>query len=65
MRLMSPASLAINERLRIENDFCTAVAVVRSARRCTAPQSGGWEHGLEFLLLKLAHDRGGLISTVA
>jgi hypothetical protein len=65
MRLVSPIRLAIDERLLIDNSFCTAVAVVRSARPSVAPQGSGWEYGLEFLTLRFAHDRGGLISTIA
>jgi hypothetical protein len=43
--------------------FCTAVAVVRSATRKST--LAGWECGVEFLTLRLAQNRGGLISTVA
>jgi hypothetical protein len=63
MRLLSPVGLGVDERLQIENSFCTAVAVVRSATRRSS--LGGWECGVEFLTLRLAQSRGGLISTVA
>ncbi len=62
MRLLSPVRLSVGELLRIDNEFCSAVAVVRSAQ---AARSGGWERGLEFITLQLARDRGSLISTVA
>ena len=62
MRLLAPVRLSVGELLRIDNDFCSAVAVVRSAQ---GARSDGWECGLEFVTLRLATDRGGLISTVA
>ena len=65
MRLLSPVRLSIDERLRIDNDFCSAVAVVRSVSSNPVSPLGGWVHGIEFLTLRRAHDQGGLVSTVA
>ena len=62
MRLLSPVGLAGGELLRLDSDFCSAVAVARSAQ---AARSDGWECGLEFITLRLANDRRDLISTVA
>ncbi len=62
MRLVSPLRLTIGERVSVEADVYSAVAVVRSVRR---GEPHGWECGLEFLTLRLERDRGVLVSTVA
>jgi curved DNA-binding protein CbpA len=62
MRLVSPLRLSVDERVSIEADVYSAVAVVRSVRRC---ELLGWECGLEFLTLRLVRARGVLVSTVA
>jgi curved DNA-binding protein CbpA len=65
MRFFSPRCMSIGERLRIECDFCSAVAIVRSIRRDGDPARSRWECGVEFLTLHIKRRRGGLISTVA
>ena len=63
MRFLSQTPEPAGERVRIECDFCSAVAVVRFAR--PDPTKGRWQCGAEFLTLRLKHARGGLFSTVA
>ena len=64
MRLESRVSLSIGERVKIECTFCSAIAIVRSG--CPDDRRrGSWEYGLEFLTLRIKHERGGLFSTVA
>lgn len=57
MRLVAPVKLSVGERVSLEADMLSAVAVVRSVR--------GWECGLEFVTLRFARERGVLVSTVA
>ena len=65
MRFVSTTEIPIDARVRIECDFCSAVAVVR----CTWPDpvrpTAHWHSGVEFLTLRLKHERGGIFSTVA
>lgn len=63
MRFVSSTSLPMNARVRIECDFCSAVAVVRDVQR--NPTGAGWHCGVEFLTLRFRHDRGGIFSTTA
>lgn len=65
MRVRTAVELTIGERLRVESQFCSAVAVVRSI--AVAGQAGdhAWLAGLEFLTLRIKLERGGLVSTVA
>jgi len=65
MRFLSPVDLPIGTRLRIECDFCSAVGVVKSSRRTTGGVLGRSDCGVEFLTLRVKHERGGLFSTVA
>jgi curved DNA-binding protein CbpA len=65
MRLLTRARIPVGERLRLECSFCSAVAVVRSARADEGQRRGSWQYGVEFLTLRLKHQRGGLFSTVA
>jgi hypothetical protein len=65
MRLLADVRIPIGERLQIECTFCSAVAIVRSTRRDDGRGRSGWQYGVEFLTLRIKHERGGLISTVA
>jgi hypothetical protein len=64
MRLVATLDLVPNERLKIDCDFCSAVAVVRHAHR-TAGKDGLWTVGVEFLTLLIKPARGLLVSTRA
>jgi curved DNA-binding protein CbpA len=63
MRFLTHIHLTLDERLIVESDFCSAVAIVRSVR-AHAVDPSGWECGVEFLTMRVRHHRGGLISTV-
>jgi hypothetical protein len=62
MRVLARVRLAVGERIQITCPFCSAVAVVKSV---TPGPRGTWESGVEFITLRLVHDRGGLLSTRA
>lgn len=64
MRLVTPLDLVPNERLKIDCDFCSAVAVVRHAHRA-AGDDALWTAGVEFLTLWIKPARGVLVSTRA
>jgi hypothetical protein len=64
MRLVTPLDLVPNERLKIECEFCSAVAVVRHAH-AAAEGRGQWAVGVEFLTLLIKPARGILVSTHA
>lgn len=64
MRLSCALDLVPNERLKIDCDFCSAVAVVRHAR-VAAGSHGLWLVGVEFLTLRIKPARGVLVSTRA
>jgi hypothetical protein len=63
MRFLTRDHLAIDERLIIESDFCSAVAIVRSVRAHEIDREG-FECGVEFLTMRVRHLRGGLIFSV-
>lgn len=63
MRILTHTHLVVDERVIVESDFCSAVAVVRSVRAHSVDPDG-WECGVEFLTMRVRHHRGGLISTV-
>ena len=64
MRFLSTAEVLVGTRVRIECDFCSAVAVVRRAVRDKKAPSVGWHCGVEFLTLRFRHERGGILSTI-
>ncbi|MEQ1868402.1 MAG: J domain-containing protein [Vicinamibacterales bacterium] len=64
MRFVTSSPVGIDDRLLIETEFCSAVAIVRSAHQKPAAQNG-WEVGVQFLTMRVKRQRGGLISTVA
>jgi hypothetical protein len=61
MRFTSGLELAPEERLRIDCDFCSAVAVVRNSRAADGG-NGDWQTGVEFLTLRIKQPRGSLLS---
>jgi hypothetical protein len=64
MRFTTDLDLVPNERIKIECEFCSAVAVVRHSR--LAPGAlGRWNVGVEFLTVRLKAARGMLVSTTA
>lgn len=63
-RFLTHSQLTFDERLIVDCDFCSAVAVVRSIRLHSV-DSEGYEVGVQFLTLRVKRQRGGLISTVA
>jgi len=65
MRFLSKTQIPIDAHVRIECDFCSAVAIVRSVRADSELPTTGWHCGVEFLTLRLKHARGGIFSTVA
>lgn len=65
MRFLSPVAIAAGERVRIECDFCSAVAVVKGVRPGDAHQPGLVRCGVEFLTLRVKRERGGLLSADA
>jgi len=65
MRFLSKTEIPVDAHVRIECDFCSAVAIVRSVRPDSEIPAGGWHCGVEFLTLRLKHARGGIFSTVA
>lgn len=63
-RFTSPAPVAIGDRISLDCDFCSAVAVVKNVAPLAAP--GHLRRiGVEFVTLRIKHLRGGLVSTVA
>ncbi len=65
MRVRTAVELTIGERLRVESQFCSAVAVVRSVAPSGPMADHAWLAGLEFLTLRIKRERGGLVSSVA
>lgn len=65
MRFLSSAEVLVGTRVRIECSFCSAVAAVRRAVRDSKDPSVGWHCGVDFLTLRLRHERGGILSTIA
>jgi hypothetical protein len=63
MRLHTPGGLEVGERIMLDCDFCVAVASVRYV------QPGDEDTlsvcGLQFVTVRLKHQRGGLLSTTA
>lgn len=64
MRVRSSISVPIGERVKIDCSFCSAVAIVKSARRDEV-RGRGWQCGVEFMTLRIKHERGGFVSTTA
>lgn len=62
MRFTGGLELAPEERLRLDCDFCSAVAVVRNSRLNAAGRGNSWQSGVEFLTLRIKHPRGSLLS---
>jgi len=62
MRFTSALELVPEERLRIDCDFCSAVAVVRNSRVDESRHGAVWQSGVEFLTLRIKHPRGSLLS---
>ena len=65
MRFASSIEIAPGERVQVECGFCSAVGVVKSARRGAGSLSSLWHYGVEFERLLIKRDHGGLFSTVA
>lgn len=65
MRVRTVVELSVGERLRVESQYCSAVAVVRSVGPAPVASEDAWVAGLEFLTFRLKRERGGLVSTVA
>jgi len=63
-RFLTHTQLALDERLLVDCDFCSATAVIRSIRAHKV-DTDGFEIGVQFLTLRVKRQRGGLISTVA
>ena len=64
MRFLSHVVIEVGDCLRVECDFCSAVAVVKSVGS-TRSVRGPWHYGVEFLTFRVKNERGGLFSTVA
>jgi len=64
MQFCTVTKIETEEKLSIDCQFCSAVAVVRNVSPDTS-HARHWRCGVEFLTLHLRHDRGGLYSTTA
>ena len=64
MRLLSSMSIPVGARVRVDCGFCSAVAVVKSARVYDVDRRHGWQCGIEFLTLRLRRTTGGLLSAL-
>jgi hypothetical protein len=64
MRFTSTIDLVPGERVKIDCEFCAAVAVVRYSRVAPGPP-GTWEAGVEFLTIRIEPRPGVLLSTNA
>ncbi|MEO8482395.1 MAG: DnaJ domain-containing protein [Acidobacteriota bacterium] len=62
MRFTSTLELAPGERVRIDCEFCSAVAVVRNSESADGAGGATWHSGVEFLTLHIKHPRGSLVS---
>lgn len=65
MQFRSDVAIPIGERLQIDCEFCSAVAIVRTIRTEPWASRRGSHYGVEFLTLRIKRERGGLVSTVA
>lgn len=65
LRLITPVAIEVGERVMIDCEFCTAVAIVRRVVRGAADEAEVWEAGLQFVTLAVKRQRGGLISASA
>ncbi len=65
MQFRTEVAIPIGERLQIDCDFCSAVAIVRGIYPGAGATRGLTHYGVEFLTLLLRRDRGALVSTVA
>jgi hypothetical protein len=64
MRFLSHVVMAVGDCVRVDCDFCSAVAVVKSvgdSRSMRSPR----HYGVEFVTFRIKNERGGLFSTVA
>jgi curved DNA-binding protein CbpA len=65
MRFTTDLQLVLDERLRLDCDFCSAVGVVRNAHLRLRLARRTWHIGVEFLTLRVKHPRGSLVSREA
>lgn len=65
MRFTTDLELVPQERLRMDCEFCSAVAIVRSAHQHHRHTRLEWAVGVEFLTLRIKQTRGSLIATKA
>lgn len=63
MRVLTNVRMAIGERVMIDCEFCAAVGLVRNMRLSRTDDEVAWEYGIEFLRIRLKHQRGGLLHT--
>ncbi len=64
-RFVAHGDVVVGERLSIECQFCSAVAIVKSVRTSASLGAGRCQVGVEFVALRIKLARGGLVSTVA
>lgn len=65
MQFRSDVAIPLGERLQIDCEFGSAVAIVRTIRSEAWGSRRGSHYGVEFLTLLIKRERGGLVSTVA
>ncbi len=65
MRLTTDVELHLDDRLRLDCDFCSAIALVRRVQARTRSAAQPWQVGVEFLTLRIKRARGGLVSKKA
>ena len=65
MRIVTTAPLTQNCLIRLDCDFCSAVAIVRHVNGQGPAEARQWRAGLEFLTLRIRRRRGVFVSADA
>jgi curved DNA-binding protein CbpA len=65
LRFVTPEKVMLDQVVRVDCEFCSAVGVVRYAREASGRSRRWWEVGIEFKTVHLKQMRGGLVSASA
>jgi curved DNA-binding protein CbpA len=65
LRLLSSSEVAVDQIVRLDCEFCSAVGVVRYAHEASGRSRRWWEVGIEFKTLHVKQTRGSLVSVSA
>jgi curved DNA-binding protein CbpA len=65
LRFLSPGKVTLDQVVRVDCDFCSAVGVVRYSQEVSGRARRWWEVGIEFKTVHLKQMRGGLVSASA